>query len=245
MPIDAQQILAILDGCCDNFAFPMLDNGYFYLAATRLSLYKALGEWAMVIDTFGYSPRTGLPDTCIYTFASTICNRDIPEVYGPKETSNLLALNPNNDMRFIFPIDDGEWQDDNDFVAVDGATEVIVRGQKQRIPAPEQYAQRGITLKNPRRVQVFELCRFLANDSRDLALATPDERRMSILPTMNQILQLEEWRHPNVVDNYERPSGSETFQQLANVLATGDKSLYRPSQPPNTHWRNWPDGGSL
>jgi hypothetical protein len=120
-----------------------------------------------------------------------------------------------------------------------------VRGQRQRLPSLDEYTQRGITLENPPRVQVFELCRFLADDVRDLVLATAEERRMSVLPAMAQILQLEEWHHPNVVDPEERPSRSETFQQLAQVLATGDTDLYQPLQPPNTHWRNWPDGGSL
>src|SRR5271166_2523681 len=103
MAIDARQILAVLDRCCDNFTFPMLDNGYVYLAATRLSPYRTAEEWAVVIDVFGYSPRSALPDTCIYTFASSIRDRDIPKGYRPKEISNLLALNPNNDMRIVFP----------------------------------------------------------------------------------------------------------------------------------------------
>ena len=76
-------------------------------------------------------------------------------------------------------------------------------------------------------------------------LATVQERRVSVVPGMTQILQLEEWHHPNVVEDDDRPSGSETFQQLAQVLSTGDLALYRPSQPPNTHWRNWPEGGLL
>ncbi|MDS0860972.1 hypothetical protein NUV25_25000 [Burkholderia pseudomultivorans] len=39
MTIDGQSILSVLDDCCEQFSFPMLDNGYVYLAATRLSLY--------------------------------------------------------------------------------------------------------------------------------------------------------------------------------------------------------------
>lgn len=66
-----------------------------------------------------------------------------------------------------------------------------------------------------------------------------------IKPSMDLILQLNEWNHPDVVDDSERPSGSETFQQLARVLVTGDKSKYAPTNPSNTHWSNWPDGGTL
>lgn len=245
MAIDAQQILAVLDSCCDNFTFPMLDNGYVYLAATRLSLYRTTEEWAMVIEVFGYNPRAWLPDTAIYAFASTIHNRDIPRSYGPREISNLLTHNPNNDFHPVYPIEQGDWQDDHDYLVAPGATEILIRGQRQSIPAPEEYSMLGIVLEDPPRVQSFELCRFLAHVHRDLVLATDEERRFSILPTMPQILQLDEWHHPNVVDNTERPSRSQTFQQLAQVLATGDKRFYQPSQLPNTHWRNWPEGGTL
>ena len=85
-----------------------------------------------------------------------------------------------------------------------------------------EYAQRGVAVENPPRVRVFELCRFLADVARDSVLATAKERRISVSPDMKQILQLEEWHHPNVVDDDERPSGSETFQQLAQVLAAGN-----------------------
>ncbi len=37
----------------------MLDNAYFYLAATRLSLHRPTSGWVLVIETFGYSPREG------------------------------------------------------------------------------------------------------------------------------------------------------------------------------------------
>jgi hypothetical protein len=245
MAIDPQQILSVLDDCARRFTFPMLDNGYVYLAATRLSLYRASEEWAMVIEVFGYSPRASLPDTAIYTFASTICNRDIPKGYGTQEVSNLLAFNPNNDFRPVFPMEPGDWQEDLDLVAAGQSRKITLRGSEQTNPSLDEYEQRGIKLESPPRVQIFELCRYLAEVARDLVLATADERRMSVLPAMMQILQLEEWHQPNVVDPEERPSRSQTFQQLARVLATGNTEIYQPSQPPNTHWRNWPDGGSL
>ncbi len=75
MAFEAEEILAILDRCCDAFTFPMLDNGYVYLAATRLSLYRSATDWAIVIEVFGFSPRSGLPDTHVQTFASRLHDR--------------------------------------------------------------------------------------------------------------------------------------------------------------------------
>ena len=40
----ADKILGVLDACSDAATFPMLDNGYVYLAATRLSAYRSSGD---------------------------------------------------------------------------------------------------------------------------------------------------------------------------------------------------------
>lgn len=247
MPFNADQILSILDQCCAAFSFPMLDNGYVYLAATRLSLYRTEADWAMVIEVFGFSPRAGLPDTQVHTFASTLHNRNRPERYVKREAYDKYLLNnPNNESRFFDPIAEGSWQNtENCELVAQDAREITLRGNVITLPSIDEYIRHGIVLEKPPQIQVFEVCRFLANVARDSVLATPEEQRVSVLPEMNRILELEEWHHPNVVDDEDRPSGSETFQQLAKVLVTGDVGFYKPSQPPNTHWRNWPDGGSL
>jgi len=243
----ADDVLQVLDACCDAYTFPMLDNGYVYLAATRLSLYRSPQDWAMVIEVFGFSPRAGLPDTAIQTFASRLHDRDRAEKYAsPTAYENYLASNPHNEYRSVFPVDEGDWQDPEwDEQVAEQATEVRVRGQAIALPAPADYQRHGIALEQPPRVFVFELCRYLAAVAREAVLATPTERAISVRPDMQQILQLEEWHHPNVVDESERPSGSPTFQQLAKVLETGDVGCYQPTAAPNTHWSHWPDGGTL
>jgi hypothetical protein len=246
MHSDRDVILAVLDECSDAYAFPMLDNGYLYLAGTRMSLYRSRADWAIVIEVFGFSPRAGLPDNHIHTFASRLFDRDPPERYVSREAyEKYLAKNPHNESRFIYPIDEGPWQDQEDSECVaEDASQVLVRGQAVPVPALDEYPRWGVVLERPPRVQVFELCRALAEMAREQVLATPGERRISVLPEMRQIMQLEEWHHPDVVVN-DRPSASDTFQQLAEVLVTGDPTSFRPARPANTHWRHWPDGGRL
>lgn len=247
MSINTEEILSILDSCCDAYTFPMLDNGYVYLAATRLSLYRSTKDWAMVIEVFGYSPRASLPHTHIYTFSNKLYNRDKLEDYVNAQAYRLyLENNPYNESRFIYPIEEGPWQDEEycEPVAID-AKEVVVRDNTMPLPPIGDYPRYGIELEESPRVQIFELCRYLAEIAREQILATPQERRMSVRPKTVQLLQLEEWHHPNIVDDNERPSKSETFQQLAKVLVTGDVGFYCPSQAPNTHWKNWPEGGLL
>ncbi|MFT3677573.1 MAG: hypothetical protein QM781_16910 [Chitinophagaceae bacterium] len=42
-----------------------------------------------------------------------------------------------------------------------------------------------------------------------------------------------------------RPGSYETWQQIAQVIVTGDPAMYNPTLQPNTHWKHWPDSGSL
>jgi hypothetical protein len=225
----------------------MLDNGYVYLAASRLALYRSDNDWARVLEVFGHMPRAGWPDTTIYTFASRLHDRDPPEKWRNRQAyEQYLANNPHNEMRTIWPIEPGAWQDQEDepeWVAC-GEKEVVVRGKAVRLPGPEEYARHGIDLQEPPRVRVFELCRYLAEVERQAVLATDTERRVSVPPELRQMLLLDDWHHPDLAAG-ERPGESETFQQLVRVLVTGDVTGYRPSEAPNTHWRNWPDGGTL
>ncbi|MEM8810527.1 MAG: hypothetical protein AAGF01_31335 [Cyanobacteria bacterium P01_G01_bin.38] len=247
MDLVTREILSILDRCCDVYTFPILDNGYVYLAATRLSLFRSTQAWALVIEVFGFSPRAGLPDTHIYTFANCLQNRDTAHQYVSHEAyQRYLANNPNNESRFVYPIEAGPWQDpeNSEVIALD-APPVILRGRPAQLPSLEQYTAHGIELETSPTVQVYEACRYFAATQRDSVLATEAERRFSIPPELEQILQLEDWNHPDVVDETVRPSDSETFQQLAAVLSTGNMQLYQPSLPPNTHWQNWPEGGQL
>ena len=129
-------ILSVLDVCCDTYKFPMLDNGYVYLAGTRLSLFRSTMDWAIVIEVFGFSCDRGCPTpTFIPLRASftTVTRRNIRESRGLRE---LPANNPHNDSRFVFPIDEGSWQhpEDGEFVA-EAAHEVVTRGQALPLPA--------------------------------------------------------------------------------------------------------------
>jgi hypothetical protein len=244
MKHNAGQILAILDRCCDAFTFPMLDNGYVYLAATRLSLFRSSEDWAMVIEVFGFSPRSGLPDTHIHTFASNIHNRRSLQDYVSQEAhEHYLANNPNNESHFVHPIEEGDWLDGE--LVADGATLLTLRGRSIAMPSRAAYQSAGVVLQAPPRVELFELCRVLAHEARDAVLATPRECRINVPAELQLLLTLDEWAHPDFVDDTERPSGSTTFQQLARVLVSGDINEYHPAEAPNTHWSNWPEGGTL
>lgn len=241
-----QDILAVLDKCAEHFTFPMLDNGYVYLGATRLSLYRSPTDWAMVIEVFGFSPRSGIPDIHVYTFASRLVRAKSVNDYVSKQAYEAyLENNEHNVSTFIYPIEEGDWMnhDDSELLAK-GNSAVVVRGRLVETPSLQEYGALGIALQNPPNVHVFEFCRLLAASDRNCVLATADERRKCVPPELEQILQLDEWNHPNL-GNGELPSSSATFKSLAEVLAHGDVAAYQACERPNTHWQNWPEGGTL
>lgn len=242
----AKQILAILDRCAATGTFPMLDNGYVYLAAARLSLHRSAADWAMVVEVFGFSPRAGLPDLHVHAFGSRLHDRNPPEQYVSREAyDGYLASHPHDDARFFDPVAPGDWQDPEDAELVaEHATSVTVRGVPVDLPVRAEYARHGIALQDGARVRTFELCRWLAAVRRDAVLATPAEQRVSVPPDAATLLQLDDWHHPDLV-NDERPGELESFVRLAQVLETDDAGRYRPARPGNTHWRFWPEGGML
>jgi len=76
-----------------------------------------------------------------------------------------------------------------------------------------------------------------------LLLADDDELRARIPRDLPLLLTLDEWRHPDLID--EVPSTSPTFQLIARALVTGDPGSYAPTREPNTHWKNWPEAGHM
>ncbi|WP_116789119.1 DUF7003 family protein [Flavobacterium psychrotrophum] len=45
--------------------------------------------------------------------------------------------------------------------------------------------------------------------------------------------------------NINRPSSYETWQLIAKVISQNNPALYKPMFASNTHWKNWPESGSL
>jgi len=156
-----------------------------------------------------------------------------------------LSVHPYDESNTVYPIETGEWQDvETDELLAPGRNPIVLRGESLLTPDLAEYPLQGISLSSPPRVCVFELCRWLAEKRRDQVLAAPIERRACVPESLRQILQLEEWHHPDLASS-EPPSSTEAFRMLADVLVFGEPSRYVPTVRSNTHWKNWPDGGTL
>jgi hypothetical protein len=230
-----KEILKQLDTCAEVFTFPMLDNGYVHLANTQLRAYRDDARWVIVIEVVGFNYRAGGHDgidNALYIYGNCLNH--------PAGTSN------NN---FLFPTDDSDegetFDDEASFYLKPSIHSFLLRGQKYPVCHDrEVYTAIGIELEEENTINAFEFLRFLIHETPDSFWATEAEIRVRIPSDIPEILTLKEWHHPDLV-NEEIPSKNETFKQLAKVLETGDVKFYKPTKKPNTHWSNWPEGGSL
>ncbi|NSX56379.1 DUF7003 family protein [Parasulfitobacter algicola] len=238
------EILAILDQAAHNFVFPMLDNGYVYLAKIRLNLFRSDHDWAMVFEWFGYATRQGMPDLTLFTIGSHLRNRKSADQFISKNCyEEYLTNQKHHEATTFWPISNEDWLDHANPDQVRNVGQVHLRDKIVSLPSKSAYGPVGITLEETQPF-VFELCRYLAAIYPDDVMATKAERRVNVPHEFDQVMVLNDWRHPDLASS-EKPSDLSSFQQMAAVLESGDVSFYSPDQPGNTAWQNWPDGGTL
>ena len=109
-----EEILAVIDKGAEAFVFPMLDNGYVYLAGARLSLHRSAEDWALVFEIFGFSPRSEAPDVGVFSFGSRLKHGHTRADFVDESAyQRFLAVHPHDASEFFFPLD-GDWQEDDD-----------------------------------------------------------------------------------------------------------------------------------
>ena len=218
-------ILAQFDRHAEQFDFPTLDNGYTYPVDVRLTAYRDARRWAVAIEHVGFFNRIPEFQNVIYLFGN--CLSDGPG-FGP-----------------AIPLVDGPdgWTDESGDAVRPGLLSIRIHGKLLKLTAADRSPPAGPS-GTPEALAVQDLFRNLLPRARDLYRATEAELRGVVPADLPQILRLDEWEHCDAVRGV-LPSHTEFFPLLAKVLVTGDVSLYKPTRPPNTHWSNWPGGGTL
>lgn len=287
--LTAQAILRALDGSNDGYyhSFVSLGHPYSYLIDSRLNLFRAQEQWAVVVERLGYAPRGGTIELELFYYGNCLVN--LAEYNN--RTTNVQNGTPIG------------WEAQQAIVLDElldpAAASVPIRDTLVPLTHdPVAYAAAGIELAElePGRVSLDEVGRLLIQEHAALLRATDAELYQSLPAHLRKILVLDEWHHrdfylQSIPDftpetlaeayaisqagltaagitqegfaaliqaqqerqihqnreewNNSRPSSYETWPQLAEVLATGDTRHYQPTLPPNTHWRHWPDSGSL
>lgn len=234
-PFTGKDILRQLDESAEQYSFPMLDNGYNYLIDGRLHGYQDSSRWAIIIETvvvhncnWGHNAI----HNCLHCYGNCL--------QRPPGTAN---------EDFLYPTSDGPegqtFEDEYPGYMREKAKTIRIRNTVIPIDVSTSLlVAKGIELSHSPRLCSHELLRTLGTEYRELLLATEAELRLRIPANLPCILCLDEWFHPDLA-NGELPSESLTFRMIADVLVTGDGSHYKPTSKPNTHWSNWPEGGSL
>lgn len=230
----AEDILRKLDADAANLHFPMLDNGYVYPADARLLAYRDETRWAILIETLGYSYKAMFPhgiDSTVYAAGN-----------GARRESVYMSCASPVSCEFD---EDGEFDCD---VPPD-LKEILIRGVPVPIPRERAaYRAKEITLRTRstkvRDLWGDELLRVLLPEHREALLGTKEEIAQFVWPDLPFFLGLDAWDHPDLADE-ELPSDTDTFPALAEALVHGDPNRFHPSRKPNTHWKNWPQGGTL
>ncbi|MBA3293912.1 MAG: hypothetical protein H0T40_09320 [Geodermatophilaceae bacterium] len=211
----AEQVLAQLDQAATEYLFPDLSNGYNYAVDARLRAFGDPTRWALVVETVGYNPRAVNLIDIVHTFGDCIT------AGGPGYENADFHSRIDN-------MDEIESRDDPEIHL--GSAPLIVRGRAVQVDAPNGE-------------ELYSTFRRLVPAHRDLLLGDEAEVRRRVPIDLPQILQLEEWNQPDLFET--APSQSEAYRLIALVLESLDPTRYRPTTPPNTHWSNWPDSGSL
>ncbi|MGN6418690.1 MAG: DUF7003 family protein [Pseudobacter sp.] len=231
----AKDILQQFDEAARDFVFPMLDNGYHYPVTCRLTAWRNNTAWNIAIEVVGFNYRGGSHNGItnnLYLFGNNLTHE--PGL----ENENLLYITSNSD--------EGETFDPETSSFLNPAVNsMLLRGQLIRLSKdPAFYEAKGIRLEEPGKIMIQEMLRGLLPEYREQLLATEEELRTRIPQALELFIRLDDWYHPDVAMR-ERPSENETFIMLADALETGDKKLFKPTRPANTHWSNWPEGGTL
>jgi hypothetical protein len=209
------EVLEQLDAAAEDGTFPDLGHGYYYAVDARLHGFRDVARWALIVERVGYSPRAG----------NLI---DVLHVFGNCLTEGRPGCD-NGD--FLDRVDNWDDIEDPEQSEIYGGGPVVVRG-------------RAITVAAESDEELIDVLRRLVPGHRELLLADEAELRRRIPADLPEVLRLDDWHHPDPIAG-PPPSHSETFRQIADVLTSGDIALYAPSMPPNTHWSNWPESGSL
>ena len=229
----SSEVLRELDEADAQNKFPSLLP--WFPIDVRLSAYRSDRYWALVIETLVFHQgRLGHDGmlTFIYCFGDSLPGTPgvfYPELHVTTDGPSGPLLDPSEYDNLISP----------------SARDMTIRDKVVPITTePTAYATAGIELLDPPRIRCHELLRLIAPKYRRLFFATETEIVQRIGEPMPLLLRLDEWRHPGAVAG-ERPSDSESFQMIADVIAHNDPSLYQPTEPPNTHWSNWPMAGTV
>lgn len=225
--------------------FLTLEDAYLNVSSNKIHLYADKNRWAVVFEVNGYHNRQySIIKTHNY-FGNCLTNLDkagLDNMYT--FNSKYFTLCSENDLMQI-------WKDFEE--VSDTAKTIKIRNSNIRI---EHDLKIYKTNKIPWQkydstktsIDIPSMTRMLNFQHPEIFNSTDEELRTCIPKDLPKLMTITEWYHKDCmqVRGFENsiplPSSIETFQLIAEVLATRDTTKYKPTLKPNSHWSNWKSG---
>lgn len=220
MSVTAREILQQLDESAGQFRFPGFNNVNYHLGAARLHCFRNPNRWAILIEEICWWPAAGGIVQNLSAFGNGLNEKDLA-FPGQSAWQPGLIYWPYSSIECGFD-DCGELSYD----------QLKIRGQELKLDPQDVAAQPEVPERG------FAIMVHLLESYREELLCTPQELGRLVPSELELLVQLDQWRHPDVYLG-ELPSQNESFSNLAEVLASGDRTRLRPSARPNVDWRLW------
>jgi len=227
-----EQILNYLDKC----DFPMLDNGYYYHADQELRIFRKDKNWLIILQVLQFNNHCLLikgVTTIVYKYGTSI----EPESSFSNDSFHNLA----EDYEVPSFIEEDETF--NSYLNP-LAKYIRLRNKKIKIEHDTtKYVRKGIDLETEDKIRPWEFLRYLTPEFSNHFWLTNEE--LKIDQDLEEAIRIKTWEHP---DNIETVfSDMNSFKEISKCLALNiefDRTKIETKNS-NTHWSNWPNGGTL
>lgn len=209
------EILNCLDEANGNLDFPGFDNINLHMVSARLTGFRSDTHWIIVFEE-------------LVSWYSLAGIQPVLAIYAFSNRSDL----ENGLVETLFPVEienEDDWKHTN-------AIHLTIRGEPLTLDT--QSIQRHQNFG-------FDLLVHLLPEYRSKMLATEKELQLIASNDLLQVIQLDNWHHPDVfgcnyqADRHFQPSDAKSMQMIAKVLVTGDPNFYNPCEESNVDWRKW------
>ena len=239
-----EDILNCLDKAAANLDFPGFNGINIDMVTARLTGFRNDTDWALTIEEIvsWYGLNGVEPVLMISAFGSRIFINEPFATYFPvKYTLGELERSKEKDYQDMsvagiicdegFDVWEEYEQEIPDYLLV------VIRGKKIIINSSE--IQRHPQIKDSFN---FDLIIHIANKYRTQMLATETELREIVPQELTQVIQLDNWHHPDVYNpnsEFSVPSKTKSMQMIAEVLVSDNPELYQPCEENNVDWQKW------
>lgn len=259
----------------DNWQFITLNHPYIYTIDSRINVFRnGTDHWAIAAEVLGYVPRGEALQLQILYFGNSLINLDLYQGKPINEyiifpcdfeaapcTDGGEYLNPNT---YYWPVRGGHIEVSHNpqdylkagiklqqpgLIGVEEVARLLIAKHSDLFRATDKELYKSIP-DSLKKILVIDQWYHREFELSPTPFDNPDFLKRFDLedPYIQQMIKSEKeknekWNRKQW--NKNRPGSYETWQQIAEVIATGDVCLYKPTRKPNSHWRNWPESGSM